>query len=58
VDFSVPEGIGTLEFLLEEGIYHGADTLLGPEAFARPPHLVSSIVGKSDVAVFGSRIRF
>ncbi|MCK5650662.1 MAG: M20/M25/M40 family metallo-hydrolase [Gemmatimonadetes bacterium] len=58
VDFSVPEEVQTVELLLEEGIYHGAEALLGPEAFARPPHLVSSIVGRSDVAVFGSRIRF
>lgn len=58
VDFSVPEEIQTVELLLEEGSYHGAEALLGPEAFARPPHLVSSIVGRSDVAVFGSRIRF
>lgn len=57
VDISLPAHAEAPEFHLREISYRPGE-ILGPEAFHRPPHLIPSIVGMSDVAVVGSRIRF
>jgi len=56
VEFSVPADAEAPELLLRETSYRPGE-LLGTGAFQRPPHLIPSIVGTSDVAIFGLRIR-
>jgi len=57
VEFSLPEDAGPIELFLQETTFRPQE-FLGEDAFRRPPHLIPSIVGTSDVALFGSRIRF
>jgi hypothetical protein len=55
VELSLPVGCEAPAFLLRETSYRPGE-ILGPEAFQRPAHLIPSVVGTSDVAVFGTRI--
>ncbi len=55
IEFSIPAHTDAPDMLLRE-ISYRPGRFLGPEAFARPAHLIPSVVGTSDVAVFGTRI--
>jgi len=55
VEISFPAASEAPQLLLRE-ISHRPEELLGDEAFRRPPHLIASNRGTSDVAIFGTRI--